>query len=618
MEEEIKELSALERQKKGRALNDLSGKFIKKELDMAIAKFSSFGPIETEISVGDLVLISQGNPLEKNISGIVTEKKSKAILVAFSGIIPDWAFDYGLRMDLYVNDVTFSRMESNLKNLSREGICALVFLLKHIPCSPDRKKKKIVYSDESLNQFQKNAISKSLISNNFFLIHGPFGTGKTKTLIELIAQEVKNNHKVLVTAESNAAVDNIVERLAKSTDLRITRLGHPQKVSKETTEHTLISQIERHELYKKVESAKKEVDNLFKKMSKEMHPTRNRRCGLSDAEILTNANLNKGTPEVPLRVMKSMAKWIQFNTTLQRKLRIIRTNEKKIVDDILNKSQVILTTNSSAALEEVSRFKFDVAIIDEASQTTIPSILIPISKAKRFILAGDHKQLPPTVLSTSAKELEITLFEKLIELYPDRKQLLNVQFRMNKLLMDFPNSEFYNNELICDESVKDISLNVTRKKLDIDSPLVFIDTSSSKKAHERKLKYSKSYINTFEADLALEISEEYLKLGFQPDEIGIISPYADQVNYIKNRTEVEVKSVDGFQGREKEIIIISTVRSNKRGNIGFLSDLRRLNVAITRGKRKLIIIGNSKTLKHDDTYKRLIDFCEEKSLIVKV
>ena len=183
--------------------------------------------------------------------------------------------------------------------------------------------------------------------------------------------------------------------------------------------------------------------------------------------------------------------------------------------------------------------------------------------------------------------------------------------------MKFPNSEFYNNELICDDSAKNISIDVVRRKLDLDSPLVFIDTSKHHKFHETKLKYSKSYVNHLEASIALKIVNDYLKLGVAEEDIGIISPYSDQVGMIANKTDVEVKTVDGFQGREKEIIIISAVRSNKKGNIGFLRDLRRLNVAITRAKKKLIIIGNSRTLKHNETYKKLIDYCKSEKCIIE-
>lgn len=618
MMDEIKELTAKDRERKGRAVNNLSGKFVKKELKLAIAKFQRPYDIETEINVGDMVLISMGNPLVKNISGTVTEKRSKAIFVAFEKNIPDWAFRNHLRMDLFVNDITFSRMENNLRQLSDYGRLAIKFMIKDSKPAKASDSSNIIYNDDSLNQFQKKAITQSIKTRNFFLIHGPFGTGKTKTLVELITQEVNRKNKVLATAESNAAVDNIVERLAKKGKLEITRLGPPQKVSKEIIEKTLSYKIQDHELYEKIEKTQRKIDNAFKELKKCIKPTNKKRGGLTNSELITRAQRNQGTTASSAKEVKSMARWIQLTSRIDTLFKSIRKTEQKIVRDIVKKSDVILSTNSSAALEEIATIKFDVAIIDEASQTTIPSILIPIAKAKRFILAGDHKQLPPTVLSESAKELEMTMFEKLIEKYPDKKQLLNVQFRMNKILMDFPNSEFYNNELECDDKVKDISLGIVRKKLDVDSPLLFIDTSKHDKNWEKKLKYSKSFINPLESKTAIEIVDDYLNLGIDPKDIGIISPYGDQVGIIKNKVDVDVKTVDGFQGKEKEIIIISTVRSNKWGNIGFLKDLRRLNVAITRAKKKLIIIGNMDTLNHDPTYKKLIDYCRKQDVIIEL
>ena len=313
-----------------------------------------------------------------------------------------------------------------------------------------------------------------------------------------------------------------------------------------------------------------------------------------------------------------MAQWIEYNQLIDELHDDIKRVENKMIRDIIEESDVILATNSSSALESIARTKFDVAIIDEASQATIPSVLIPISKAHRFILAGDHKQLPPTIISDKAWELEKTLFEELIKLYPFKSQLLNVQYRMNSLLMKFPNAEFYNNSLKSDSSVDEITINDITQSGEEEEAMLFIDTSEIDSEGEKHLKDSKSIINKLEADVAVRIANDYLKAGLNEDEIGIISPYADQVKIIQDKTPVEVKTVDGFQGREKEIIIISTVRSNENGNIGFLKDLRRLNVAITRAKRKLIIIGNKDTLMHNPTYARLIEFVEDENLLVKI
>ena len=223
-----------------------------------------------------------------------------------------------------------------------------------------------------------------------------------------------------------------------------------------------------------------------------------------------------------------------------------------------------------------------------------------------------------TIISERAGELEKTLFEELIKMYPHKSQLLNVQYRMNSLLMKFPNREFYNNGLKSASFVDEITINDIMESGHDEEAMLFIDTSDVDENHEMHLKDSKSIVNELEADISVSIARDYLNAGISEDDIGIISPYADQVKIIQENTPVEVKTVDGFQGREKEIIIISTVRSNENGNIGFLNDLRRLNVAITRAKRKLIIIGNKDTLKTNPTYKRLIEFVEDENLLVKI
>ena len=359
-------------------------------------------------------------------------------------------------------------------------------------------------------------------------------------------------------------------------------------------------------------------DKLIEKRKSFTKPTPQYRRGFGDYDILFNASKGKGGRGISPEKMKSMAQWIEYNQEIDEEHRKIKRIENKMIRNIIEESDVILATNSSAALESIAKTKFDAAIIDEASQATIPSILIPIAKAHRFILAGDHKQLPPTIISNRASELENTLFEALIRKYPHKSQLLNVQYRMNKLLMKFPNSEFYNNSLKSDSSVNDINIKDLIGSDYDEEALLFMDTSAIENNKETHLKDSKSIINKLEAEIAISVANDYITAGVSEEDIGIISPYADQVKIIQDETPVEVKTVDGFQGREKEIIIISTVRSNDNGNIGFLSDLRRLNVAITRAKRKLIIIGNRETLKNNPTYARLIDFVEDENLLIKI
>lgn len=631
---EIKKLSPQKREKLGRAINKVKGKNLGKELGFNIIQYGRREIIDTEISVGDIVLISIGNPLKSDLTGTVTEKGSRFIKVAIENV-PKWALKKHVRIDLYANDVTFRRMEENLVNLSIKGKDALEYSLhKRHPQEDDEDilNKSLTFKDKSLNESQKKAIKRALASRNFFLIHGPFGTGKTRTLIELINQEYLLGSKILATAESNAAIDNILERLSKSSsEINLTRLGHPQRVDKENIKYTLAYKVENHPLNEKIEELREKIEKLSKKRDEYTKPTPRYRRGYSDSEIFRLGVQRQGGRGISPSTMNSMANWIEKNKDVDELHNTIKDLENNIIHDIVDKSDVILSTNSSAALEAIEKTKFNIAIVDEASQATIPSVLIPIAKAQKFVLAGDHKQLPPTIISSKAHELEDTLFEELINKYPDKSALLNTQYRMNQLLMEFPNSEFYNSKLDSAETVKDIvitdiieenKLSETEKVkiedqlLSDKQPLIFVDTSEIDKNGEKKLKDSKSIINLAEAETTLEIVDFYQKLGIDDKDIGIISPYADQVSLLKNKTDIEVKTVDGFQGREKEIIIISTVRSNDKGKIGFLSDLRRLNVALTRAKRKLIIIGNKETLKTNPTYERLIEYANENKRIV--
>ena len=615
---EIAHMSGEKREELGRAINKVKGKYVGEELGMKIVQFGRSEKIETEISVGDMVLVSAANPLSSDFTGTVTEKGARYIKVAFDKRIPRWVVKKKTRLDLYANDITFRRMEDNLKHLSLKGKNALEYILNERNPKKNRPVPYIDYIDQNLNDSQKSAIENALSCENFYLIHGPFGTGKTRTLVELISQETRQNHKVLATAESNAAVDNILERLMENKKLKLTRLGHPQRVSKHNISQTLAYKVENHKLNKKIRKIRNKIDNLIEKRSSYTKPTPQYRRGYGDYDILYNASKGKGGRGISAEKMKSMAQWIEYNQQIDELHDDIKRVENKMIRDIIETSDVILSTNSSAALESISRTKFDVAIIDEASQATIPSVLIPIAKAHRFILAGDHKQLPPTIISDKAQKLEKTLFEELIRIYPFKSQLLNVQYRMNSLLMKFPNAEFYNNNLKSDASVDDITINDILTTTEKEEPMLFVDTSNVDRNGERHLKDSKSIVNETEAEIAIRLANDYMKIGLTEDDIGIISPYADQVKIIQDRTPVEVKTVDGFQGREKEIIIISTVRSNENGNIGFLKDLRRLNVAITRAKRKLIIIGNINTLETNPTYARLIEFARQNNVLVTV
>ena len=326
-----------------------------------------------------------------------------------------------------------------------------------------------------------------------------------------------------------------------------------------------------------------------------------------------------------------MAEWIKLNEQVGKTFEDAKKLEERIAREILREADVILTTNSSAGLEVVDYVSYDVTVIDEATQATIPSVLIPINRAKRFVLAGDHKQLPPTILSENAKELSKTLFEALIERYPNKSAMLTVQYRMNERLMEFPSREFYGGRVVADESARNVTLadlgveasvseDAWKEILTPKNVLVFIDTAGREDRFERQRRGSESRENPLEAKLVKETVERLLGMGVRPEWMGVITPYDDQRDLISSLLpeEVEVKTVDGYQGREKEVIILSFARSNERGEIGFLRDLRRLNVSLTRAKRKLILIGDSSTLSVHPTYKRLVEFVDERETVVDV
>jgi predicted DNA helicase len=624
MKKEIKTFSGKEREKLGRAILGLKGKVVGREFSFKIVKYGREKEIETEISVGDLVLISRRNPLKSNLVGVVTEKGKKYLCVALEKT-PFWAFK-NVRIDLFANDITFRRQIENLENITECGRLALKYALGG---EKPLISQKVDFSpiDKNLNESQKLAVSFSLGTKDFFLIQGPFGTGKTRTLVEIVLQLVKKGEKVLVCAESNVAVDNLVEKLRKKA--KIVRLGHPSRVAKELIDSSLFYQIEEDKNFQRIKRLREKIEELLKIRDQFLKPTPERKRGFSDEKILRLAETKRTKRGIKLEDIESMAEWIKIQRKISKIINQISKIEEKIARKILLESEVVLCTNSTAGLEILKDFEFDTAIIDEATQATIPSVLIPICKTKKFILAGDHKQLPPTILSEKAKKLSETLFEKLIQRYPEKSILLNVQYRMNEILMEFPNKEFYQGKLITEEKVKNITLqdfgikrpnfgNFWDEILDPKNVVCFLDTSKSERKFERKRKDSTSKENPFEVEIIKELLEKMLKIGIKEEWVGIITPYDDQLDLLRKslKEKVEINTVDGFQGREKEVIIISFVRSSKEKILGFLTDLRRLNTAITRAKRKLICVGDSETLKSHPVYCRFIDFIKEKGVLV--
>jgi len=611
--EEIRRLSGKRREKLGRAVLNLSGKFVGRGLSGAyLVKFSRKDMPDTEIAVGDVVLISTEKPTPKSPQATVYEKGRRYIILHFAKKPPAFVYGRGIRIDLYANDITFQRMLDALNTLKHGDMNDLILLLlgKREPQMGEAEG--LHFENRRLNEMQKVAVRR-LVASDVFLVHGPPGTGKTTTLVEGIIQLVKRGEKVLATADSNVAVDNLVEKLAHR--VKVVRIGHPARVSKGIMEHTLDFMVSKDVEYKKAEELWNRIDALKEEQNKFKKPTPQWRRGLGDDEIVYLANASKSYRGLSPKILKDMAQWIKIQRRIDELAKKAKNMENRAIKRILSQAEVICTTNSTAGSEILRDFSFDTVVIDEATQSVEPSCLIPMVKGKKVIMAGDHKQLPPTVMNIKARDLQITLFERWIKIYPHISVILQVQYRMNEKIMLFPSIKFYNGLLKAHKSVKnhtlwDLGVKIEKKDEIIhpDNVLVFLDTYGN--CLERQRRGSTSYENPCEAEWVKNIVDKFLGIGLKEKHIGVITPYDDQVELLKTLLpeEIEVKSVDGFQGREKEVIVISFVRSNERGEIGFLSDLRRLNVAITRAKRKLIMIGDSKTLVSNDTYRDLISF----------
>ena len=624
-EEEIRKLSGKERELLGRAVLDLKGTKAGTKFHLHLVRFWREKPIETEISTGDVVIVSKGNPLKSDLVGTVTRVTEKTITVAFENKPPNWVYKKGVRVDLYVNDVTFKRMEENLEELRhavgrQRELRNIVIGLKE-PEKPEEVKFEV--ADDRLNETQRKAVGLALGAPDFFLIHGPPGTGKTSTLTELIVQLVKRGKKVLATADSNVAADNILLNLSKYKELKLVRIGHPARVLEELEKYSIYALYEKSEKSKKIKEGWEKVRELIEKRDSFVKPVPKLRRGMSDEEIVFFGKKGKSFRGVPKKTMKSMAQWILINHEVDLRIKTLKTMENSLLKELIEEADVVVSTNSMVKSELLEGFHFDVAVVDEGSQQVEPSTLIPIMKADKFYIAGDHKQLPPTVVSEEAKELEKTLFERLIERHPNFSVMLEVQYRMNEKIMDFPNREFYEGKLKAAPSVKDRTLGDFELKsptkftevLNPQVPVAFVDTSRIN-AWEFQPEGSTSYENFEEAKISVELALELHRMGLSGKDIGIITPYAAQVKLIKQllverNFKAEVNSVDGFQGREKEVIIVSFVRSNDEGEIGFLKDLRRLNVAITRPKRKLILVGNADTLSSHPVYRKLVEYVKE-------
>ncbi len=622
---EIRQMTPQKREKAGRAVLNLSGRDAGKGLGGSHhIKFVSQGGLpDNELAVGDLVIISTGKPNGKEPQGTVTEKTNFALTVAFTNKPPSYAYKKNLRLDLFANDITYQRMLEAIKTL-KNNQKALDLLTEQLQ-NPVFEESEIPNGvNETLNDSQQFAVEQAFKARDFYLIHGPPGTGKTTTLVEAIIQHAGNQQKILATSDSNTAVDNLVEKLY-SQGCKVIRLGNPARINQDLLAHSLDYLLQFEEGFKQAKSHWHKIDELKEQQKNHQPATGQNRRGLRDSQIKNLAKEGKTSRGIPPGKLKAMAKWLEIQDEISGLAEKAIELEESATQKLLADTEVVCATNATAGGNVLYGHHFDTVFIDEATQSIEPACLIPMVKGDKFVMAGDHKQLPPTVLNRQAQPyLQVTLFERLLEIYDETVEtMLDVQYRMHNSIMAFPNEAFYEKKLKAHKSVAghtlaDFNLPLAhsaekeewlKKALAPEPVSVFIDTQHQ--YPESQLTRSFSYRNEQEAEIIKTITEKFLGAGYPAEKIGIISPYDDQVERIKsimNKPErPEIKTVDGFQGREKEIILISFVRSNDQGKMGFLTDYRRLNVAITRARRKLIMVGDAFLLAQNEVYEQLLN-----------
>ncbi|MFP5080168.1 AAA domain-containing protein [Pedobacter sp. JCM 36344] len=553
-----------------------------------------------------VALFSNHNAENDRIEGVVNFVGDSKLKISLQvDELPEWSRQGKLGVDLLFDNYTYDEMNLALKNaasLLQDSAVSRALKLPVIPLlkvltgavSPSFTTTNYRYEIPTLNEKQQEAVQKILEANELAIVHGPPGTGKTTTLVQAIKALIKSNGKqILVVAPSNTAVDLLTEKLADE-GLEVLRIGNPARVSAKLLSLTIDGKMAEHESLKSIKKLKKQAAE-YKKMAHKYK----RSFGRAEQEQ-----------------RKAL-----FNEA-HRILKEADNTEQYIIDQLLAKAQVITATLVGANHRLIKHIDFQTVIIDEAGQALEPGCWIPILKSAKLVLAGDHCQLSPTIKSAEAarKGLSKTLLEKAIALHPEAVVLLEEQYRMHKNIMGYSSGVFYSGLLKAHASVAD------RLLFSDDKPLQFIDTAG--RGFEEKQEGT-SVVNPDEANFLLQYLAEYIIVlkthydlkGFP--KIGIIAPYQEQVKLLRAGLatsgidkeiweKITINTVDSFQGQERDIIYLSLTRSNDDQVIGFLSDIRRMNVAMTRAKSKLVIIGDSATLSKLPFYADFVSYADEK------
>ncbi|MFT4019205.1 MAG: AAA domain-containing protein [Agriterribacter sp.] len=542
-------------------------------------------------------LFSNHSPKEYRVEGVISHQSGNRLKITLrTDELPDWSRDGKLGIDLLFDDNSYDEMQYALKNAisisANEKENTLIKILTGEK-KPSFNTPDISYKSDKLNTSQQNAVNKILEANELTIVHGPPGTGKTTTLVQAIkALTQKGYKKILVVAPSNAAVDLLSEKLSAE-NLNVLRIGNPARVSESLMSLTLDSKMMQH-------SGMKDIKKMKKQASEYMNMAHKYKRNFGKAE----REQRKALFDEAHKIMKEVDKTEQY-----------------IMNDLLARAQVITATLVGANHYTVRNLTYDIAVIDEAGQALEPACWIPILKTKKVILAGDYCQLPPTIKSEAAARagLATTLLEKVVALHPEAISLLGEQYRMHEIIMGYSSDVFYESRLKAHHSVAGHLLS------DAEEPLHFIDTAGC--GFEEKTEGT-SISNPEEAaflfkhlsQLVNALAQYYTLENFPT--IGVISPYRQQIVLLQEQMQhaahlkdyankITVNTIDSFQGQERDIIYISMTRSNADSKIGFLSDIRRMNVAMTRARKKLVVIGDSATLSQFPFYANFIAYTEK-------
>ena len=553
---------------------------------------------------GDIVTLSRKTPLkEKPIEGTVLSRSRKFIRIVVNEQPPKIR-DGTWRLDRGANRVAHDRMAMALESLFMDENSTVLKELLYgqvrdmeesasRPANLGGIQKRLMAQSEQisgLNESQSEAFAKAMRCR-LSLIQGPPGTGKTHTSVRILAAWSKNGAgPILAVADSNVAVDNLLEGLLE-VGVRAIRLGQPVKVRESLRDATMAARMEEHHL-------REDVDTLIQLNEDAMR----RLPSLKGKEKgLAHRDINRGWKEV-------------------------RRIENQMRDDILQTAQVVCATCVGSGDLLLESRRFPLVLLDESTQATEPASLIPLTKgARHVVLVGDHQQLPPTVISRRAEDegLRQSLFERLTHLGAP-STMLRTQYRMHPVIREWPSERFYGGELEDGLDLKERPAPAGFLWPDWDAPVAFVPVDGV----EGTSPDGASKQNMDEAGLAVRIVDMLLSAGdIKPHDIGMVTPYSGQVRLLNDMFDsaggleendryhgLEIKTIDGYQGREKEVIVLSTVRANDAGEIGFLRDQRRLNVAITRAKRGLIVIGNARTLRNDSNWESWCDWASERGL----